>query len=131
MEQKILIVDDDKFLLDMYSLKFSESGFTVETALSGAEALNRLAAGFEPTIYLVDIIMPEVDGFKLIETLKEKGKLPRAAAVILSNLGNKEDIEKGLSLGVDGYIVKASATPSEVVSKVSVIAQQKKKPQDE
>jgi len=123
---KILIVDDDKFLLDMYALKFGESDFTVETAMSGEDALKRLDEGFEPAIYLIDIIMPGMDGFKLIETLKEKGKVNASTIIILSNLGNKEDIEKGLGLGVDGYIVKASATPSELVTKVIEIAKQRK-----
>lgn len=125
---KILIVDDDKFLLDMYALKFSERGFTVETALSGAAALERLASGFQPAVYLIDIIMPEMTGFELIETLKGRGLGQEAAVVILSNLGQKDDIEKGLGLGVDGYIVKAAATPSEVVDKVTAIVEQKAKP---
>ena len=124
--EKILIVDDDKFLLDMYALKFTEGGFAVETALSGADALSRLDGGFAPAIYLIDIIMPGMDGFKLIETLKSRGKVDASTVIILSNLGSKEDIEKGLGLGVDGYIVKASATPSELVTKVIEIAKQRK-----
>ena len=121
--KKILIVDDDKFLLDMYSIKFSEHGFTVDTALSADEALAKFEAGFQPAIFLVDLIMPGMDGFQLIEKLKEKGAAKSAAIVILSNLGQKEDIEKGLGLGADGYIIKASATPSEVVAKVTEIAE--------
>ncbi len=117
-----MIVDDDKFLLDMYSLKFSEQGFEVETAMSADEALQKFEGGFQPVIFLVDLIMPGMDGFQLIEKLREKGAHEKAAIIILSNLGQKEDIEKGLSLGVDGYIVKASATPSEVVSRVSEIS---------
>lgn len=123
---KILIVDDDKFLLDMYALKFTERGFTVDTALSADEALAKFEAGFQPAIFLVDLIMPGMDGFALIEKLKEKGADKEAAIVILSNLGQKEDIEKGLGLGVDGYIIKASATPAEVVTKVGDIAAHRK-----
>lgn len=123
---KILIVDDDKFLLDMYSIKFSERGFTVDTAMSADEALAKFDAGFQPAIFLVDLIMPGMDGFQLIEKLKAKGADKAAAIVILSNLGQKEDIEKGLGLGVDGYIIKASATPSEVVAKVGDIAAHRK-----
>jgi len=125
-KSKILIVDDDKFLLDMYSLKFSERGFEVATALSADDALAQFNAGFQPAIFLVDLIMPGMDGFQLIEKLREQGADKSAAIIILSNLGQKEDIEKGLGLGVDGYIIKASATPSEVVSKVSEIAEQSK-----
>ena len=120
--KKILIVDDDKFLLDMYSLKFSEHGFQVEVAFSGAEALKKIDGGFQPDICLVDIIMPAMDGFQLIMELKERKVSDKSALVVLSNLGQKDDIDKALGLGVDGYIIKASATPSEVVSKVMDIA---------
>lgn len=125
-KQKILIVDDDKFLLDMYSLKFSENGFDVNVAFSGEEALTKLDQGFTPDVFLVDIIMPVMDGFQFIEQIKQRGADKSAAVVILSNLGQKEDIDKALSLQVDGYIVKASATPSEVVTKVIDISNNKK-----
>ena len=64
---KILIVDDDKFLLDMYSIKFSEHGFELESASSGEEALKKVSGDWRPDIYLVDILMPAMDGFRLIE----------------------------------------------------------------
>ncbi|OJI09565.1 MAG: response regulator [Candidatus Vogelbacteria bacterium CG10_big_fil_rev_8_21_14_0_10_49_38] len=114
----ILIVDDDKFLVDMYSLKFTESGFTVETAENGPAALTKIDAGLKPDIFLVDIVMPEMDGFELVQHIIERQGDKKPSIIILSNLGQKEDVEKGLSLGADGYIVKASATPSEVVAKV-------------
>lgn len=122
---KILIVDDDKFLLDMYSIKFSEQGFEVDSALGGDAALEKISNNFKPDIFLVDLLMPGLDGFQLIEKLREKGLNQKSAIVILSNLGQKEDIDKGLALGVDGYIIKASATPSEVVAKVAEIAAKK------
>src|SRR3989344_1612960 len=128
MGMKILIVDDDKFLLDKYSIKFSERGFELESASSAEEALKKISGDWRPDIYLVDIIMPVMDGFQLIEELKRQGCRAGSALVVLSNLGQKEDIEKALSLGVDGYIVKASATPSEVVAKVTEIAQHISKP---
>lgn len=127
-KRKVLIVDDDKFLLDMYSIKFSESGFQVETAFSGPEALEKVSQGYSPDIYLVDIIMPVMDGFELIRQLKAKQVDLSSAVVVLSNLGQKDDIEKALNLGVDGYIVKASATPSEVVAKVMEIFNHKRGP---
>ena len=114
----ILIVDDDKFLIDMYSVKFVEKGFTVETAMNGPEALQKMDGGLTPDIFLVDIVMPVMDGFELIQHIIQRQKEKRSAIIVLSNLGQKEDMEKGLALGADGYIVKASATPSEVVSKV-------------
>lgn len=118
---KILIVDDDQFLLDMYSTKFTERGFEVTTAADGELALDKIQNGFSADIYLIDVLMPKIDGFQLISILKEKKMIDGGAVIILSNLGQQEDITKGLSLGIDGYIVKATATPSEVVNKVSDI----------
>ncbi len=127
---KVLIVDDDKFLLDMYALKFSEmkdaaenQEFSVTTAMNGADALTKLSAkDFQPDIVLLDIVMPGTDGFEVLKQIKEKNLSPKSIVIVLSNLGQKEDIDKGIALGAQGYIVKASATPSEVVAKVREIA---------
>lgn len=124
---KIIIVDDDKFLIDMYSIKFSEHDFEVITASSGDETLKKIDSGWVPDICLVDIIMPGMDGFELVSELKKRPALEKTAVIILSNLGQQEDVNKGLKLGADGYIVKASATPSEVVTKVTEIVKNKKK----
>jgi len=121
----ILIIDDDKFLLDMYSLKFNELGFQVSTATDGEEALEKVTNGLHPDIFLIDILMPKLDGFQFITKLKEKNLPPETILIILSNMGQQADIDQGLSLGVDGYIVKATATPSEVVSKTVDIANSK------
>ena len=126
---KIFLVDDDKFLVDMYSLKFSEKGYEIVTAASATEALEKLTSpqnNYQPNIFLIDVIMPTMDGFQLLEELKKRNLNQNAVMIILSNLGQKEDIEKALALGVDGYIIKASATPSEVVTKVVEIASQAK-----
>lgn len=114
----ILIVDDDKFLSEMYAIKFTEHNFVVETASDGATALEKIKSGLKPDICLVDIVMPEMDGFELIQRLKDAKMDWKHFIIVLSNLGQKEDVEKGLTLGADGYIVKASTTPSEVVAKV-------------
>lgn len=119
--KKILIVDDDKFLIDMYSIKFTESGYDVVAAFGAKEATEKIDQGFVPDICLVDIIMPGTDGFQLVSDLKKKDQLKNTIIIFLTNLGQQDDIDKGLSLGADGYIVKASATPSEVVSKVADI----------
>ena len=123
---KIIIVDDDKFLIDMYSIKFSEHNFEVVAVSSGSETLQKIDSGWVPDICLVDIIMPGMDGFELVAELKKRPALEKTAVIILSNLGQQEDVNKGLKLGADGYIVKASATPSEVVTKVTEIVKNKK-----
>ncbi len=123
---KIFITDDDKFLLDMYAVKFTERGYTVETAFNGKEMLERLQSGAaKPDACLIDIVMPGMDGFELLAKLKEGNLVPGAPVIILSNLGQKEDIERGLSLGASGYIVKANATPTEVVNRLEEIINQK------
>ncbi len=122
---KILIIDDDKFLLDMYSIKFSEQGFGVDTALGSEVALEKIDNSLRPDIFLIDLLMPKIDGFQLIEKLRERGIGRESVIIILSNLGQKEDIDRGLNLGVDGYIIKAAATPSEVVAKVIDISKKK------
>ena len=123
----ILIIDDDKFLLDMYSLKFSQLGFEVTTATDGEEALLKISTDPKPDIALVDVLMPKLDGFQLIAKLKEQNLIQDMVVIILSNMGQQADIDQGLALGVDGYIVKATATPSEVVSKTIDIAKSKNK----
>ncbi len=116
---KILIVDDDKFLLDMYTLKFKEKGFEVDSAFGSIKALAKLKEDNGFDIIIMDVVMPAMDGFELLSEIK-KGKLAEGAKmVILSNLGQPSDIEKGEKLGADGYIVKADSTPSEVVTKIA------------
>jgi CheY-like chemotaxis protein len=125
---KILLVDDDKFLLDMYSIKFNEKGYKVETALGPDEALKRLQQDkYQPDAILLDVIMPGMDGFTLLEKIKKDNLAPQAAIVILTNQGQDSDLQKARSLGADGYIVKASSIPSEVVEKAGSIIKEKQK----
>lgn len=121
----ILIADDDKFLLDMYAQKFSERGYQVESFFNGTEVLERLGRGAVPEALLIDVIMPELDGLSLVKQIKERQLAPKAVVIILSNLGQKDDVDQGLAAGVDGYIIKANSTPSEVVARVEEIIHQK------
>ena len=124
-KRKILIVDDDSFLLDMYALKFSQNNFEVHTAANGVQALEKLKGGLKPDVFLVDIIMPEMDGFELLETINKNNLSPNSVKVILSNKSDQSDIERGNALGVAGYIVKASSTPVEVINQVANILAEK------
>lgn len=126
-EFSILIVDDDSFLLDMYALKFSQKGFHVTTASGTLEALEKLRGGFTPDILVVDLVMPAMDGFEFLEVARSEKLVPDALVIILSNLGEQDDIDRGLKLGASGYIIKASATPSEVVQKVSEALEKRNK----
>ncbi len=120
-KHNILVVDDDEFLIDMYSVKFKEQGFNIEVAFGGVEALQKIKDGFVPEVILLDVIMPNMDGFEFLKKVKEENLLGKAKIIILSNLGQKEDIEKGMRLGASDYIVKAYLTPSEVVKKVNTL----------
>ena len=120
-KKKIFIVDDDKFLLDMYTFKFNEKGFEVVQALGSVDALAKLKGGVVPDIFLLDLVMPTMDGFELLSIIKKDSMAPNAKVIILSNLGQPDDIKKGRALGANGYVIKASSTPSEVVEKVSFV----------
>ncbi len=126
-KKKILIIDDDSFLLDMYALKFNQSNFNVTTALGPEAALEKFHQGFLPDVILLDIVMPVMDGFELMEKLKEENLSQSSVFIILSNRGQPSDIARGESLGASGYIVKASSTPSEVIDKVNSIINNIKK----
>ena len=122
---KILLVDDDKFLLDMYAMKFQKSGLDVDTAPNGTVALEKLKSGEKPDVIVLDIIMPGMDGIEILKNIKQENLAPQTTIVMLTNQPN--ETEKVKSLGVDGYIVKATSIPSEVVSEVLKIHNNKKK----
>ena len=117
-KRKILIVDDDNFLLDMYALKFSQNNFEVYTAGNGIQAIEKLKGGLSPDVMLLDIIMPEMDGFEMLTQINNEKLSPNSTKIILSNKSEQADIDRGNSLGVAGYIVKASSTPVEVINQV-------------
>ncbi len=120
-KKKIFVVDDDRFLLDMYTFKFKEKGFEVVQALGSVDALDKIRGGISPDVILLDIVMPMMDGFELLGIIKNENLAPQAKVIILSNLGQSADVEKGRALGADGYVIKASSTPSEVVDKVMIV----------
>ena len=123
---KILIIDDDKFLLDMYSLKFSRGGYDVNTAFNGDEALTKIKDGYIPDVILSDVIMPVMDGLKFLKNFREEKLAPEATVIMLSNQGQNEDIEQAKAFGIDGYIIKALTIPSEVLEQVDKIHKNKK-----
>ena len=115
---KVLIIDDDPYISEMYLLKFKEAGFDVETGVDGKEAIEKTTS-WVPDVLLLDIVMPVYDGFDVLRRLGETGILSKVKVVLLTNLGQREDIERGMKLGAVEYIVKAHFTPSEVVEKVN------------
>ena len=124
-KKQILIVDDDNFLLDMYALKFSQNNFTVYTATGGAQAVEKLKSGLKPEVILMDIIMPEMDGFEMLEKMNTEKLSTDSTKIILSNKSEQTDMDRGSKLGVVGYIVKANSTPAEVIEQVVSILNKK------
>lgn len=123
--KKILIIDDDKFLLDMYSIKFREKGFDVEVAFGGQEALDKLQGGLSPDVVLLDVVMPGIGGLEVLERIRQNNLAKKASVIVLSNQGQQSDVDAAKSFGIDGYIVKASSIPSEVLEKVMEILEKK------
>lgn len=118
VSKKIVLVDDDRFLLDMYTKKFTNSGYEVKGFNNGEDAIQYLSENEDIDVFLFDIIMPQMDGLELISKVKEQNLIPNATKVVLTNQGQQSDIDKAEEIGVNGYIVKAMHTPSEVVKMV-------------
>lgn len=124
--KKVLLVDDDQFLLDMYAIKFSKAGYEVKTADATATALKLVKDGYVPDVILSDIVMPGMDGLELVATLRKENIVPNAVIIMLTNQGSSDDVARAKKLHVDGYIVKATTIPSEVLAQVEKITASKK-----
>ena len=115
---KIIIVDDDDFLVNMYATKFGNSGVSVEAYKSGDSFLEKLQAGLKADLILLDIVMPGMSGMEVLKKMREQKMGEGIPVIILTNQGDEKDISEINKLGVSCYIVKAAATPSEVVDEV-------------
>lgn len=122
---KILIVEDDEFLADIYKTKFENEGFKVFHAGDGEQGL-KLAASKLPAIILLDILLPKLDGFAVLDQLKKDAKTRDIPVILLTNLGQKEDVQKGLNMGAVDYLIKAHFQPKETVDKVRQTLQKTK-----
>ena len=118
MALQVYLVDDDRFLLDLYAMKFKNAGHEVTVFGSGEDLLATLRKpdAKVPDAILLDLIMPGVGGFGALEAIRKDHLAQGAKIIILSNQGQDSDMEKAKQLAVDGYIVKASAIPSEVLA---------------
>lgn len=113
----ILIVEDDVFLSDLYKTKMELEGFKVYTAYDGEKGLE-LAKKNAPNIILLDLILPKMTGFQVLEKIKEVSAIKDIPVIILTNLSQKSDVDKGLKMGATDYLIKAHFMPSEVVEKI-------------
>ena len=114
---KILLVEDDEFLANMYRAKLEIENYEVVMALNGEAGLH-MAEEKNPDLILLDIVMPKMNGFEVLNHLKSDKDLKKIPVILLTNLGQKEDVEKGLKLGADEYLIKAHFLPSEVINKI-------------
>lgn len=120
--KKVLIIEDDDFLRSLAVTKLQKSGFAVTTAADGEAGLS-LALTDTPDLLLLDLMLPGMDGFAVLEKLRENPATKTLKVVIFSNLGDSEDIKRGQSLGVVDYLVKASFTLDELVEKITALIQ--------
>jgi len=122
----LVLVEDDEFLASIYQTKFEMEGFKVSVAANGEEGL-KLVEKKMPDIVLLDILLPKLDGFAVLERLKQNAKTKNIPVILLTNLGQKDDVDRGVELGAADYLIKAHFKPSETVDKVmKVIAKAKK-----
>lgn len=121
---KILLIEDDPFLSSMYSTKFELENFQVFSGDDGRKGLD-LALAEIPDIILLDILMPVMNGFEVLENLKKNERTRNIPVILLTNLNQKDDIEKALSMGANDYLIKAHFMPSEVVDKIRKVMSDK------
>ncbi len=120
MAEKILVVEDDKFLRELISRKLSDEGFEISQAVDGEDGIEKIKQ-VKPDLVLLDLILPSIDGFEVLSRIKEDPSVASIPVIILSNLGQKEEIEKGLSLGAVDFLIKAHFTPGEIIDKIKTL----------
>jgi len=120
MAKKILVIEDDRFLRELICQKLLKEGYDVVEAIDGEKG-TELAKSEKPDLILLDLILPGIDGFEVLARVKSDPDASRVPVIILSNLGQKDDIEKGLKMGAVDYLIKAHFTPAEIVEKIRSI----------
>jgi len=117
MAKTILVVEDDKFLRELIVRKLKEENFNIIEAIDGEEGIKKIKEE-KPSLVLLDLILPGIDGFEVLSKMEEDMSLSQIPVIILSNLGQKDDVERGLKLGAVDYLIKAHFTPGEIIEKV-------------
>jgi DNA-binding response OmpR family regulator len=115
--KKILLVEDDAFVSDIYQTKLGQDGFSVILAENGIEAMKALE-NEKPDMVLLDVVMPYMDGMEVLKKMKENENWKNIPVILLTNLSEKEKVEEGLEIGASDYLIKSHFTPSEVVTRV-------------
>ena len=124
MSKKILVVEDDRFLRELITQKLVREGYEISEAADGEEGVKK-AEEIKPDVILMDLILPGIDGFEAISKIKEKPELENVPIIILSNLGQRDDVERGLKLGAVDFLIKAHFTPGEIIEKIEKVLGEK------
>jgi len=117
---KILVVEDETFLVKIYSVKLKKEGYDVTLAMDGEEAV-KLAAETKPDLILLDLILPKLNGFEALEQIRKNPSIKKTPVIVLSNLGQEEDIKRAESLGATDYLIKANFSIQDVVQKIKTV----------
>ena len=117
-KKTIMIAEDDAFIGDIYEVKLKDAGYNVILANNGRDAIEKLESGVRPHIMLLDIVMPYMDGFDVLEAISHREEWKKIPVVLLTNLSQKEDVDRGMALGAKDFLIKSHFTPSEVLAKV-------------
>ena len=124
---KILLVEDDSFISGMYQTKLANLGYEVELIDDGDTAWQRLQQDPLPDLLLLDVVLPKKDGFEILEELRQLDRTKTLPVILLTNLGQKPDVERGIKLNANDYVIKAHYTPTEVVEKIEKVLGEEKK----
>ncbi|MBI4836956.1 MAG: response regulator [Candidatus Portnoybacteria bacterium] len=128
--KKILIVEDDNLIAEMYAGKFKKAGYEVAVAKDGLEAITK-AKENKPDLVISDIVLPNKDGFEILQTIKNDPELKSTKVILFTNLGEPENIKKGIESEADAYLIKAHSTPSQIVEKIEEILNGTKGPEND
>ena len=123
-QNKILLVEDEKDLAELFSLRLKADGFDITVATNGLEAI-KLIKKINPDLVLLDLVMPDMDGYEVLKKLKKDKVLNETIIYVWSNLTQKDEIDKAKKLGANGYLVKSDYTPSKLSEKVKEILNNK------
>lgn len=118
--KRILIVEDDFFVRDIYQKKLKDSGFVVDAAADGLEGMERLRSVI-PDLIMLDIFMPYVDGRDMLREIRNHEEWKHVPVILLTNFSESEGVRDGFDLGADEYLIKSHFTPSEVIEKVCIV----------
>ncbi|MFA6042099.1 MAG: response regulator [Patescibacteria group bacterium] len=116
----VVLIEDDPLIAEMYTAKFTKEGFDLHHAADGQAGLDLLKT-VTPQVVLLDIIMPKLDGFQVLQALRKEPKYATLPIIMLTNLGQEEDVQKGRQYGATDYFIKTNFTPAAIVDKVRAV----------